>query len=194
MLDHRDYQRLVDISCMECDLDYTLDLIAAAQGKGWGWVGFSGGWDGFSGGWDGFSGVGMDSVGLGLGFNGVGIVFRSVGIVFTRVGIGFNGVALGSVGLTQGRFSPKLFNIYTNDQQVHDGTRSFIYADDLCITAQFPTFSQGESTIEEALGELIEYYRNNSLCANPDKTQVIASTTLSQQVSTNPFHPHAPLQ
>ena len=42
----------------------------------------------------------------------------------------------------------------------------------MCITAQFPTFSQVESTIEEALGELTEYYRNNSLCANPDKTQV----------------------
>ena len=70
--------------------------------------------------------------------------------------------------------SPTLFNIYTNDQPVHGGTRSFIYADDLCITAQFPTFSQVESTIEEALGEITEYYRNNSLRANPDKTQVTA--------------------
>ena len=52
--------------------------------------------------------------------------------------------------------------------------RSFIYADDLCITAQFPTFLQVESTIEEALGELTEYYRNNSLRANPDKTPVTA--------------------
>ena len=70
--------------------------------------------------------------------------------------------------------SPILFNIYTNDQPVQDGTRSFIYADDLCITAQFPTFSQVEITIEEALGKLTEYYRNNSLRANPDKTQVTA--------------------
>ena len=53
----------------------------------------------------------------------------------------------------KGVFSPQLFNIYTNDQLVHDGTRSFIFIDDLCITAQFPTFSQVESTIEEALGE-----------------------------------------
>ena len=44
----------------------------------------------------------------------------------------------------------------------------------MCITAQFPTFSQVESTIEEALGELTEYYRNNSLRANPDMTQVTA--------------------
>ena len=71
----------------------------------------------------------------------------------------------------KGVFSPQLFsNIYTNDQPVHYGTRSFIYADDLCITAQFHTFSQVENTIEEALGELTEYYRNNSLRANHDKT------------------------
>ena len=74
----------------------------------------------------------------------------------------------------KGVFSPQLFNIYTNDQLVHDGTRSFIHADDLCITTQFPTFSQVESTIEVALGELTEYYRYNSLRADPVKTQVTA--------------------
>ena len=54
------------------------------------------------------------------------------------------------------------------------GTRSFIYADDLCVTAQYPTFQEVEQQIEEALGELTHYYRSNSLRANPDKTQVIA--------------------
>ena len=39
---------------------------------------------------------------------------------------------------------------------------------------QFPSFSQVEITIEEALGELTEYYRNNSLCANTHKTRVTA--------------------
>ena len=78
-------------------------------------------------------------------------------------------------GLSQGRvLSLTLFNIYTNDLPVHDGTRSLIYADDLCITSQFHTFSQVENTIEEALGGLTEYYRNNRLRDNPDKMQVTA--------------------
>ena len=29
--------------------------------------------------------------------------------------------------------SPVLFNVYTNDESIHNETRSFIYADDLCI-------------------------------------------------------------
>ena len=41
-----------------------------------------------------------------------------------------------------------LFNIYTNDQPMHYGTRSFIYADDQCITAQYQSFKEGEKTIE----------------------------------------------
>ena len=78
-------------------------------------------------------------------------------------------------GLPQGSvLSPTLFNIYTNDQPILDGTRSFIYADDLCVTAQYPTFQEVEQQIEEALGELPHYYRSNSLRANPDKTQVTA--------------------
>ena len=32
------------------------------------------------------------------------------------------------------------FNIYTNDQPIHDGTRNFIYADDLCATSQYSAF------------------------------------------------------
>ena len=40
--------------------------------------------------------------------------------------------------------SPTLCNIYTNDQPILDGTRGFIYADDLCITAQYPTLQEVE--------------------------------------------------
>ena len=49
-----------------------------------------------------------------------------------------------------------------------------IYADDLCVTAQYHTFQEVEQKIEESLGELTHYYRSNSLRANPDKTQVTA--------------------
>ena len=47
--------------------------------------------------------------------------------------------------------SPILFNIYTNDQSPYDGTRNFVYADDPCVTAQYPSFTEIEYTIEEAL-------------------------------------------
>ena len=56
----------------------------------------------------------------------------------------------------------------------HKGTRGFIYADDLCVTAQQPSFVKMETTIEESLSELAQYYRFNNMRANPDKTQVTA--------------------
>ena len=39
-----------------------------------------------------------------------------------------------------------LFNIYTNDQPIHPDTRSFIYADDLCIASQGNDFNNIEAS------------------------------------------------
>ena len=79
---------------------------------------------------------------------------------------------MGVFGMFGSVLSPILFNIYTNDQPFHDGTRNFVYVDDLCVTAQYPSFIEVEHTIEEALDKLTIYYRSNSLRANPCKTQV----------------------
>ena len=76
-------------------------------------------------------------------------------------------------GLPQGSvMSLILFNVYTNDQPLHNGTRSFIYADNLCVTAQQPSFVEVETTIEESLNEPTQYYRSNNLRANPDKPKL----------------------
>ena len=61
----------------------------------------------------------------------------------------------------------------TNDHLIHDETRNFIYADNLCITAQYPSFTEVEHTIVEALDELTTYYISNSLGVDPDKTHVL---------------------
>ena len=70
--------------------------------------------------------------------------------------------------------APTIFNIYSNDQLIHGGTRSFIYADYLCITALSQSFKQVEETIEDALDYLTTYYKMNGLRINPLKTQVTA--------------------
>ena len=86
-----------------------------------------------------------------------------------------NGLPQGSVlSLTLPNSTYLHINISTNDQPVHYGTRSFIDVDNMCITAHYPTFSQAEIIIEQVPDEFTEYYRNNILRTNPDKTKVSA--------------------
>ena len=76
-------------------------------------------------------------------------------------------------GLPQGSvLAPLLFNVYTNDQPIHPGTRSFVYADDLAVITQSTDFAPIGETLTSALDGLSEYYTTNQLRANPTKTQV----------------------
>ena len=76
-------------------------------------------------------------------------------------------------GLPQGNvLAPVLFKIYTNEQPVSPGTRSFIYADDLGIAAENHNIDDIEATLSTALQNLTKYYKDNQLKANPAKTRV----------------------
>ena len=58
--------------------------------------------------------------------------------------------------------APLLFNVCTDDQSIHPGTRRFVYADDLAVTTQSMDFAPIEETLTSALGGLSEYYTTES--------------------------------
>ena len=66
--------------------------------------------------------------------------------------------------------APLIFN--TNDQPIHPGTSSFVYADDLAINAQSKDVAPIEETLTSVLVGLSEHYTTHQLRANPTKTQV----------------------
>ena len=65
-------------------------------------------------------------------------------------------------GLPQGSvLAPFFFNVgglYTNDQPIHPGTRSFVCADNFAVTTQSPDFAPIEETLTSALDGPSEYY------------------------------------
>ena len=67
--------------------------------------------------------------------------------------------------------SPRKCAITCALQYLHKDTRSFIYADDLCIATQDASFEKTESTLSAELDSIGDYYEKNHLRANPDKTQ-----------------------
>ena len=61
-----------------------------------------------------------------------------------------------------------------DDQPIHADTRSFIYADNLCIASPRNDFNNIEASLTSALSAMTTYYDTNQLRANPSKTQVCA--------------------
>ena len=53
---------------------------------------------------------------------------------------------------------------------------------DFCLIGQYPSFTEIDEAIEDALEEITQYCRSNSLRANPDKTQVTAFHLRNKEV------------
>ena len=90
-------------------------------------------------------------------------------------------------GLPQGGvLAPTLYNIYTADFPSTENTRNYIYADDICITAQHSTFEAVELNLNTALASLSEYYRANYLRANPSENQVCLFNLKNREAKRGP--------
>ena len=62
--------------------------------------------------------------------------------------------------------------VYTHDQPIHRGRRSFVYADDLAVTTKRTDFATIEEALTSALDGLSEYYTTKEIRTNPTKTHV----------------------
>lgn len=89
-------------------------------------------------------------------------------------------------GLPQGSvLAPILFNLYTHDLP-ETVSQKFIYADDICLIAQQPNFTEAEDILNKDLHALDEYFRMWRLKPNPQKTEV-ATFHLSNKYAN--YHP-----
>ena len=90
-----------------------------------------------------------------------------------------NGWQEKQVAQTEERTAPRLCTCSNVIQHLHqwpagENIRRFIYADDLSLPTQADCFETIETRLTSALRKLTGYYKQNSLNANPGKTQVCA--------------------
>ena len=95
-----------------------------------------------------------------------------------------------SLGVLGSVLSPVLFNVYTNEQPVHNETRSFIYADDLCIADSVSISSFAVLNTDSPTG-----LPGNADPSSPDVSLASASliTSSESQTHTTMSSDHLPI-